>query len=375
MSNNKKKNNASLLHKEQEFKDLNAALEEKTASLINDVESVLRGQELFFNDLHSTEKDLSDMSLGIQSNDGTEANTTEDSLRKLPAKKKLSVKKRPLSGPVTGAKKREMKQNGRSKTSINTIHGKETSPLNLVSDRAAFADRINTLEMEAADDLYTPSHLNEGVLPEAANELSSDATIRFLKAKLRVMQEELENVANECRQKASKVTELQSEMKESNMQQTNLLKKNEQLQKTIEKQKKLQTDLQTKNSDLESDVTSLKKELDGTKRSNKQSSANRNTLEVRLNRALEEVEKYKQALKKSKESTKAVNDTDRKCLDQLQNENKRLESQKNDLMIAFKKQLKLIDILKRQKMHIEAAKMLEFTEEEFIRALDWNNTT
>ncbi|XP_066923165.1 testis-expressed protein 9-like [Clytia hemisphaerica] len=375
MSNNKKKNNASLMHKEQEFKDLNAALEEKTASLINDVESVLRGQELFFNDLHSTEKDLSDMSLGTQSIDGTEANTTEDSLRKPPAKKKLSVKKRPLSGPVTGAKKREMKQNGRPKTSINTIHGKETSPLNLVSDRAAFADRINTLEMEAADDLYTPSHLNEGVLPEAANELSSDATIRFLKAKLRVMQEELENVANECRQKASKVTELQSEMKESNMQQTNLLKKNEQLQKTIEKQKKLQTDLQTKNSDLESDVTSLKKELDGTKRSNKQSSANRNTLEVRLNRALEEVEKYKQALKKSKESTKAVNDTDRKCLDQLQNENKRLESQKNDLMIAFKKQLKLIDILKRQKMHIEAAKMLEFTEEEFIRALDWNNTT
>jgi len=314
------------------------------------------------------------MSLGIQSIDGTEANTT-DSLRKPPAKKKLSVKKRPLSGPVTGAKKREMKQNGRPKTSINTIHGKETSPLNLVSDRAAFADRINTLEIEAADDLYTPSHLNEGVLPEAANELSSDATIRFLKAKLRVMQEELENVANECRQKASKVTELQSEMKESNMQQTNLLKKNEQLQKTIEKQNKLQTDLQTKNSDLESDVTSLKKELDGTKRSNKQSSANRNTLEVRLNRALEEVEKYKQALKKSKESTKAVNDTDRKCLDQLQNENKRLESQKNDLMIAFKKQLKLIDILKRQKMHIEAAKMLEFTEEEFIRALDWNNTT
>ena len=31
--------------------------------------------------------------------------------------------------------------------------------------------------------------------------LFSDATIRFLKAKLRVMQEELENVATECRQK------------------------------------------------------------------------------------------------------------------------------------------------------------------------------
>lgn len=78
-------------------------------------------------------------------------------------------------------------------------------------------------------------------------------------------------------------------------------------------------------------------------------------------------------------------------------ENKMLKKQKAELIVGFKKQLKLIDILKKQKvsasfitkrmlfidfnqsvfcvqMHFEAAKLLSFTEEEFMKALDWGKS-
>ena len=52
--------------------------------------------------------------------------------------------------------------------------------------------------------------------------------------------------------------------------------------------------------------------------------------------------------------------------------NKKLEKQKNDLYAAFKKSLKLCSILKKQKVHLENARLLSFTEEEFKNLMEEN---
>ena len=53
-------------------------------------------------------------------------------------------------------------------------------------------------------------------------------------------------------------------------------------------------------------------------------------------------------------------------------ENKKLEKQKNEIYTAFKKSLKLCSILKRQKVHLENARLLAFTEDEFKNLLEQN---
>jgi hypothetical protein len=79
--------------------------------------------------------------------------------------------------------------------------------------------------------------------------------------------------------------------------------------------------------------------------------SDQNAREVRLNKALEEIQKYKTALKEVKTVDKGNNDEAKKQIEQLSNENKRLEKQRQELLYAFRKQLKLIDILKRQKVN------------------------
>ena len=117
-------------------------------------------------------------------------------------------------------------------------------------------------------------------------------------------------------------------------------------------------------------IQTVKRELLTLEKEHKRVLADAKSREVRLTRALEEVDKLKAALAAAEAGNGAKGLGQQREMAVLQAENRRLERQKMELLGAFKKQMRLIDVLKRQKIHLEAARLLHFTEEEFMKALE-----
>lgn len=401
---------SSLMDQEEEYKKLNAELEAKTAALVREAEAIMTEQDHFLmessphkspslDDLSSndTDEDITAPStkeanidqysksaisglLDLVDNDGYElsddvrANSARVSSRSTKSSSSLSSR-RPASVKIP-----KRPNTGSSKSSKRPVKKASTGG-NRADDVAVPSDFMSKLTLDGAisnieknlDGVSARDYEDDDILPGAAAEMGSEAQIRFLKAKLRVMQEEVDKLSHECHSGNEERKKLNLALKNATEEQTRLQKNNNAQQVQIEKHKKLLAEEKRKSESVGVQVQNLRKELDGLKREQKQTSVTHNATEVRLNRALEDVERYKSQLQKDKNSNKESAENDRREMERLRLDNKRLERLKNEMNTVFKKQQKLISILKRQILHIEAAKLLSFTEEEFVRALDWGS--
>nr|KAJ3419803.1 Golgin sub A member 2 [Polyrhizophydium stewartii] len=128
-------------------------------------------------------------------------------------------------------------------------------------------------------------------------------------------------------------------------------------------------ELRRKNELAEGELQRTKRELDEISRHSRQNEHDTSARDAKLNRALEEVEKQKTLLARKDTEAREKLDAAKRASDALFAENKRLQRQKSELMAAFKKQAQLIALAQ---MHVEAVKLLQFTEDEFVRALNWD---
>lgn len=131
------------------------------------------------------------------------------------------------------------------------------------------------------------------------------------------------------------------------------------------------SDQQSRINELKNEIQELQKEVASTQQFSKKMEADYKRNEVRMSRALDECAKYKASLLKATEEKRQSGTISKEEKDDLMKQIRALEQQRRDMITAFKKQMKLVDILKRQKLCIEAAKVLSIAEEEFMKVINW----
>uniref|UniRef100_A0A8D3CIS3 Testis expressed 9 n=1 Tax=Scophthalmus maximus TaxID=52904 RepID=A0A8D3CIS3_SCOMX len=349
-----------LLAKEEQYKLLNAELEAKTADIVRQAEEIMREQS----DVLS--KPLS--SLLLSDNEDEEDSRTM----------------KPRQSTVQGADVKMVSKKLKS-TSQNMCTGSKTA-----SSKASHADKsaedsadfflakaIHSMAEKMSDTVIQDNVTDDHDVSNAGDNVGSgisDVHMRVFNAKLRIMQEELDQLSCEYYKKDDENAKLSAKIKELEEDRARLQRTTSIQQTQIEKHRALAEESAKKSDGLQLQVSGLLKEIENLNRSNKQAAAVHGTVEVRLNRAQEEVERLKTQLGKMKQMSKDKTSEEHQSKENLLAENKMLKRQKAELIVGFKKQLKLIDILKKQKMHFEAAKLLSFKEDEFMKALDWGKS-
>eukprot|EP00055_Hartaetosiga_balthica_P004565 m.12147 g.12147 ORF g.12147 m.12147 type:complete len:338 (+) comp3958_c0_seq1:29-1042(+) len=195
-----------------------------------------------------------------------------------------------------------------------------------------------------------------------------DAAIRILKAKLAVIMEQSEIYRMEAEDLRKNQQKLKAESKSFSKDSLKEKKEAASLQKELLQTKRKLSDAVSKLEKEKERVTLLQSDVAALKKETNQDTHATDALSVRLNRALEERDALKQKLKSQALQTSASSGAEVKS---LQSKCKQLTIQRDEVLAAFEKALKLVDVLKKQKVHMEAAKQLAFTEEEFARTLDW----
>ncbi|NWV48767.1 TEX9 protein, partial [Daphoenositta chrysoptera] len=106
-----------------------------------------------------------------------------------------------------------------------------------------------------------PDCQDDDFFPRVGSEMGTEAQIRFLKAKLRVTQEDLANVVFECRKKDDENHNLETRLKDTEEENTRLQRTISLQQSQIEKYKMLSQEANRKNEGLQQEVTALEKVL------------------------------------------------------------------------------------------------------------------
>ena len=183
--------------------------------------------------------------------------------------------------------------------------------------------------------------------------LSNESALRLQKARFKTLEANFQQMIEIKNDKDKQINHLNKQLKQIESQNQKQQKKIINLEKKYRNQSETNSELLCKIERIERENSRLNRELTEAKcnKSNKKEMIRNSN--IKLNRALEEAEKYRRLLAKYKCENSNHNQIKQNQFNLIQQENQKLKKQKVELLSAFRKQMKLIDILKKQKVLLQ----------------------
>lgn len=231
-----------------------------------------------------------------------------------------------------------------------------------VTDAAKFPTKIDPTD-------------NDNVIPKLfeRTHINKDNLIKFLKAKVAILQNELESAVNENKEQNESIKDLTKKIERSDQVFTNLESNHQSLQQALKKLEEknlvLRDVIQTKDDRIQilsKEQARVSSEWSKLKKQNQ-------TLEIRLQQLRQTHEITKAKLAELSDAEKEVRFTKTQERTSLENQIKELKKERMQMLNAFKKQLLRIDQLKRQNSCFDEEKLIEIAEREYLKLLKWSS--
>ncbi|XP_071455757.1 testis-expressed protein 9 [Hetaerina americana] len=234
------------------------------------------------------------------------------------------------------------------------------------------SESLNSLQTYRDSDIFnTPrENVHSDLIKYSKKSSASGNIIRILNSKIKILQSEVTTLRSDYRKKVDELKKCQNSMNQLDEEKCKALSQIRSLKEENIQCLAFSNDITSKLHLRDTENASLKKEVENLKRELKSVTQGMNHNEVRMNRALEEIDRLKNALQASNLHEKELHTSARHNADHLTSVIKKLEKQKLEILHAFRKQVQLIENMKSQKEAQEASLMVKLAEKNFTELLD-----
>ncbi|ALC40750.1 CG4681, partial [Drosophila busckii] len=235
-------------------------------------------------------------------------------------------------------------------------------------------ETTTTTTMQAVE-VALPAQTRESttvVSGQSKKQLTQDNFIRFLKAKVGILEEDHQQLSVEMSQQKERLEETIDALHKAETRRDQALSSNAKLSEQLQRLEQQAEELLCQQKQRQQEQSGQQREVELLRRENKLLKQTNNNLENRVARAQDETESVRQTLSQQQEALREQQTAQHKELKVRDQRIKALKRQRADLLNAYKKQLYMIDNLKRQTGCMEQAVAIGFGEKEFNKVLEWH---